>query len=412
MQPEVSGDFGIYRAFRRRYPDARADITNDVGAEWVRYASRYEVLLKPELEPDPAVRAQLRLVRAFEGTPRPLLMGVYDDYTQGRIDQAMTIATFESLQAMFIRRALVDLDRDIRTVGGLCRELRASGYPLTKLVHLTPMDAQVRLALTHTGLPNAGYVLARIQQPHADLRDLQVEHIYPRTPRPDWSSDDGTTRWIDLPIDEQSRYRTLLNTIGNLTLLEARFNAGASNNSFRGKGRYYAQSEVEETRTFAQLAEWNAASIEARTKRLIDRFLTVWSRPSGEPMDVEEDHVRVVDLERRPGGMADPDIFEYALFNTQVWGDVHNVKQLLTRLVRELVVVDRERLKATDNGGIIHSAKRPHTKYSPGRLPGGEYLYLAWATQYLLAAAQEFISAFGLEDQVKVKRAEPAELPL
>ena len=193
-QPDLSGEFGVYGAFRRRYPDPLTDLTGDVRADWLKHAEWYGALLDPTRVEDEEVATQLRLVRAFEGTPRPLLLGIYSDYAEQRIDAAMFIDTLERLQTMLVRRALVGFERDLGTIGRLCRELRERGYPLEGLIRRTPEDPQVRLALSHGSLPHAGYVLTRLQRPEPELTNLQVEHIYPQNPKDAWSGDGGLRR--------------------------------------------------------------------------------------------------------------------------------------------------------------------------------------------------------------------------
>lgn len=119
--------------------------------------------------------------------------------------------------------------------------------------------------------------------------------------------------------------------------------------------------------------------------------------------DESDDLVRVVELELRPARQADPDIFEYAVFKGEVWTDVRNVKTLLSHLARELWAMDPDRLLSTENGKeMVKDAKSPHRRFA--MISEGKFLYMHWATHYLLAAVREFVTAFELEDHVKVKR--------
>lgn len=126
-------------------------------------------------------------------------------------------------------------------------------------------------------------------------------------------------------------------------------------------------------------------------------------------MDEPEDLTRVVDLSIPPIGMADPARFEYDTFRGQQWGDVHDVKTLHWRLAQALDAIDPARLRAATYGDHITATKTPNTRYAPVRLSDGAYLYNHWATKYLLEVVQAWLSAFELDDQVKVKLIEPAE---
>jgi len=393
--PDFSGDFGVFRAFKSRFADPVNDVTSELQSEWRRYADLYRVLLHPRNEDDQEVQRQLRLLHGFGGTPRPFMLAVYDDFRTGRVNRDVVVETFEQLQSLFIRRALVGLERDIPMIGRLCTELRDEGYPVSGLVRRTPEDPATRLALTHGSVPNAGYVLRRLQFDDRTDLDLQIEHIYPQTPKAEWSGD-GSSTWGDLSNEEQARYRTLLNTIGNLTLLESHLNQGASNRSFPKKAPYYGQSDVPETRSLAELSGWDASAIEQRTRSLIEVSLTTWPRPSDTPMSVVDDLIKVVDL-GRPALRGYPQVFEYAEFDGALWGEVHTSKQLLVHLVDELCRQDFASLKATEYGGrLIADSRQPRKSYE--RLGNGFWLYTGWAHQYLLEVAQSLLTELGHED--------------
>jgi hypothetical protein len=406
-QPDLTGEFGVYQAFRRRYPDPRSDLTGEVRADWVRHAALYGVLLDPSREADSAVQEQLRLLRSFEGTPRPLLLGMYAAYREGQIDSRTAVRTLAQVQTMLVRRALVNLDRDLAMVGRLCRELRAGGFPLQGLLRLTPEDPQVRLALAHGSLPHSGYVLARLQRPARELEDLQVEHIYPQNPRSEWSGDGGATTWGHLTTEEQAEYRTVLNTIGNLTLLETPLNQGAGNRAFRDKAdKYYSRSQVAGTRELQNLTRWDYPDIKTRTQSLTAEFVKVWPRPSETPMDEDYDLVRVVDLPRQ-GVRGYPQMFDHAVFDGAVWGDVKTAKDLLVKIADELWKRDPERLRQSPHGWFFREKREPRERQVP--LSSGMFLYTGWANQYLLEVAQEFISLFDLDDVAKVRMASPID---
>ena len=403
-QPDFTGDFGIYRAFRQHFPDPIGGLTTDLKSQWKRMAAQYGVLLRPTTEPDPQVSEQLDLLRAFEGAPRPLLLLLYGEYTEKQCDKQALVETLELVQSLFMRRALVGLPRDIGLAGSLCRETRSDRSGLNdSLIRRTPQDAAVRLALTHSALPLAGYVLRRLQRP-ASAIGLQVEHIYPQTPRADWSG--GGVQWGALSNDEQAQFRTLLNTIGNLTLLESHLNAGAGNRSFRRKTDYYAKSEVVDTRALAQLNAWGAKDIAHRTESLIEQFMTTWPRPNDVAMDEPEELTRVVDLVVPHTSNADPKRFEYAVFKGELWGDVHNIKTLHWRIVQALDRLDARRLRAAEYGNHVVPAKAPR---HVGPLDDGSSVYQGWWPSYLLPVAQSWITAFELDDEVMVRLVEVPE---
>ncbi|KGN29774.1 hypothetical protein N802_11365 [Knoellia sinensis KCTC 19936] len=400
---DLTGDFAIYRNFRERFPDPRRDITLPLREEWLRLAGHYRLLLTPGEEPDPDIRHELTGIGWFEGTPRPLLLGMYDDYSRGRVGKDGFVAELQRLQTMFLRRAVVNLDRDIRMIGTMCREIK-DGYPLEGIVRRTPEDGHVRVELKHGRVPHAGYVLRRMQDVSAVGEPLDIEHIYPQAPRSEWSSGDGV-RWGDLDPDKQGEYRAVLNTLGNLTLLEASLNRGASNRPFADKKPFYELSRIAEVKdVLSTRATWDANAIRERNSELTERFLRIWPRWSDAPMEAAENLVRVVDLPR-DAKRGYPGMFEYVAFGDQIWGDVHTSKELLVRVANELRSVDPSLADQTEYAALFTSEKKPRQSFLT--LNDGTYLYVGWAHQYLLNAAQQFIEAMRMADEARVKLSLP-----
>ena len=104
----------------------------------------------------------------------------------------------------------------------------------------------VRNALKYRALPHAGYVLQRLET--ASLKgleleletarlkglELEIEHIFPQSPTDTWSGD-GQREWASFTEEERARHRAMLQTLGNLALLEQPLNAGATNKPFPKK---------------------------------------------------------------------------------------------------------------------------------------------------------------------------------
>ena len=398
--PDFSGDFGIYKAFKEQFPYPIVDVTPDCAAEWRRYAECYRAILDPGVEPDDLVSKQLHLLQTFGGTPRPLILAVYDDYRTDKVDRDTVVETFEQLQTLLIRRSLVGGARDLQRIGRLCRELAANGYPIVDIVEQTPEDAITTRTLKHAPLPHITYALRRMLFDDRTDLDLQIEHIYPQTPNVDWSGDGGETEWGGLTNDEQAKYRAILNTIGNLALLEASLNQGAGNGSFAAKASYYRQSAVPDTKALANKARWDADAIEKRTGELTERFLAVWPRRSDAPTSEEDGLQRVIDLPR-PDLRGYPEVFEYADLNGNPWDSVHTSKQLFVRLVDELCSIDEAKFEASEFGRFVVTDRKPHQSYE--KLANGKWLYTGLWHQYMLEAAQSLVAEFGLESQLRVK---------
>lgn len=404
--PDFAGDFGIYRAFKERFPNPKDDVTPELSAEWRRYAESYRAILDPDVEPDHSVSKQLRLLQTFAGTPRPLILAVYDDYRANRVDRATVVETFEQLQTLLIRRSLVGGARDLQRIAKLCRKLADDGYPIVGIIEQTPSDAITSRTLKYAPLPHLTYALRRMQFDDRPDLDLQIEHIYPQEPGPTWSGDGGATEWRSLTSDEQARYRSLLHTLGNLTLLEASLNQGAGNRPFAAKAPYYRESDVPETQALADMVVWDADCIEHRTAQLTERFFAVWPRRSDAPASEDDGLERVIDLPR-PDLRGYPEVFDYAEFDGEPWDSVRTSKQLVVRLVDHLCAVDEARLEASAYGRFIVTERTPHVSYE--KLANGKWFYTGLWHQYLLEVAQSLVVEFGLEDLLRVKLAPELE---
>ena len=223
------------------------------------------------------------------------------DYQEGKIDRNVLLETLEHLQSLFLRKMIVGETRD-HLIAQLCRKRTQYGYPIREMVRRAPSDERIRSALKHQPLPHAGYVLQRLEPGvPPSLLGLEIEHIFPQGPTSAWSGD-GVDHWGTLNEEGRARYRELLNTIGNLALLEQPLNAGASNKSFGDKKSYYEQSKIGSIRALASPdAVWNVKAIEQRTEDLTTRFLQIWRRPRDVESEGPDYLVPILDAQKKFG---------------------------------------------------------------------------------------------------------------
>ena len=242
---EFAGEHGVYGVFKKEFPRLTADSLTRDAAEWKELSEVYRILLAPALAGDGEIAAQLAYVNVFGSAMYPLVMAVYRDYQLRAIDRDVLLETLERLQSLFLRKMVVGESRD-HLAAQLCRRLKKSGYPIREIVRRTPSDERVRNALKYQALPHAGYVLQRLEtaglkglkreRETARLKGLalEIEHIFPQSPTDGWSGD-GQREWASFTEEERARHRALLQTLGNLALLEQPLNAGASNKPFQKK---------------------------------------------------------------------------------------------------------------------------------------------------------------------------------
>ena len=398
---EFRGEHGVYDVFKKEFPRPTFESLTMHAAEWKTYSEVYRLLLDPDLPDlvaDEEVRRQLGYVNTFGTAMYPLLLWVYRDYQLEEIDRSVLLEILEQLQSLYLRKMVVGASRD-HLAAQLCRKRRQYGYPINAIVRRTPSDERVRLALKYRALPHAGYVLQRLEGP-ANLKGLEIEHIFPQFPTDTWSAD-GTREWDNLSEVERAKYREILPTIGNLTLLEQPLNAAASNKPFQNKKYYYEQSKVPSVEALLKEPAWDLQTIEKRTKDLTDTFLKIWKRPSPDT-DTEPDveHlVPILDVQRKPGYYKGwKTEFEYVTFQDQIW-DVQNAKDLLLRVHRELWYTRRDDVLAHSH--VISKKTSPETFDIP--LGNSYYLYAGLFPQWALEETQRVLDELDLADHVIVK---------
>lgn len=149
----ANGEHGVYSAFRQSFPRVDVDHLQADAAEWRHYAEIYGTLLDPSREQDPEIARQLRHVNTFGRSSYPLVMSAYSDHLRGVIDRAELIETLEWLQALFLRRALVNLPAE-RLVARLCRARRDGRDALARaFARITPSDERVSAVVKYSELP-------------------------------------------------------------------------------------------------------------------------------------------------------------------------------------------------------------------------------------------------------------------
>jgi uncharacterized protein with ParB-like and HNH nuclease domain len=115
----------------------------------------------------------------------------------------------------------------------------------------------------------ARYILREIEGSRRTTEELEValpprvhvEHVYPQTPRPG-------EKWAE--------HSSVINRVGNLTLLSRRLNTTIKNAPFLEKKPSYAQSEIYITRDLTQFDDWSPARIAERQTALTRDVATIW----------------------------------------------------------------------------------------------------------------------------------------
>ncbi|WP_336642844.1 DUF262 domain-containing protein [Microbacterium sp. MMO-113] len=397
----ANGEHGVYSAFRRSFP--RVDVAHlQADAEtWRHYAEIYGILLDPTKEQDPEVARQLRYVNTFGRSSYPLVMSAYSDHARGRIDRGQLLETLEWLQAMFLRRALVNLPAE-RLIARLCRARRDGHDALARAIaRITPSDERVSAVLKYSELPYPAYVLGRLEGVD-DVDGFDVEHIVPAVPGDAWSGD-GVRPWSEYSEDEQNSHRALAPTLGNLTLLEQGLTERVFGASFPVKrDEAYARSAVPATRALAAQESWGTAAITARTVGLTADLVRVWARPALPEID-DDGLTPILDAVRRRGWPAGWEReFDYVEYRGERW-EVYDVKHLFNRVFRRAWTDTTEAALAycATHGGPIYRDKAWKGQWDD--LDDTHFLYMGWDSNYMMTAVQGVLDESGIAAEVFVK---------
>lgn len=107
-------------------------------------------------------------------------------------------------------------------------------------------------------------------------QNVHIEHIMPlkihtkkciRKYGGDWQA------YLGSDAEKHSEY---VQKIGNLTLLAAELNVGASNNPFEAKKTFYEKSEIKITKELCNLDDWRIQQIEERSDQFAKDALKIW----------------------------------------------------------------------------------------------------------------------------------------
>ncbi|MGL3150584.1 DUF262 domain-containing protein [Microbacterium sp. A82] len=396
----AAGEHGVYSAFRQSFPRVDVEHLQADAAIWRHYAEIYGILLDPSQETDPVLRQQLEYINTFGKQAYPLALSAYSDRVRGLISRDELVETLEWIQALYLRRALVNLPTE-RLIARLCRARSEGREALMRaLARITPSDERVAAVLKYVELPHAAYVLGRIERV-PDTSAFDIEHIVPLAPGETWSGD-GVRPWSEYTDDEQNSHRALAPTLGNLTLLEQPLTERVFGASYPDKQSTYARSKVSETRDLAQTPAWTTSAISQRTIALTAQLLQIWARP-GLPEIDDDGLTPVLDAVRRRGWPAGWDReFDYIEYRGEHW-EVKDVRALFNRVFRRAWTDDRAAAirYCAAHGGPIYNEMAWKGQWDA--LDDENFLYMGWDSNYMMNAVQGVLEESGIAAEVFVK---------
>ena len=268
-----------------------------------RYAGYFGCIMHPERETNLQVRQALANLRRLNfGITASFLLNLYDDFANGRISAEAMAQALNILENFLLRRFVCAVPTNVlnKVFPALYRQASIDGkFSLDRLkVALAdrgyPSDEEFKNHLVNDRMYGSGdrrdktkFILDRLEQSFghkeaASTAKLTIEHVMPQTLTAPWQE--------ALGADSEEQYEVCLHQLGNLTLTG--YNSELSNTPYATKREHLLKSHVELNRYFAAIPKWDFDAIEARSRDLAQRAVTIWpsfrpqkegvSRPPGE----------------------------------------------------------------------------------------------------------------------------------
>ena len=138
---------------------------------------------------------------------------------------------------------------------------------------LLPPDIEFKQWITGYGsvsVSRAKYLLAMLERSHRQRAGMSLDGL------PDWSSKSVTIEHILAKSKKDDEAASLIDQLGNLTLLEKALNKNLDDRPFDEKRALYANSTFELTKSLASRDSWSSESISQRVTDLAELACIAW----------------------------------------------------------------------------------------------------------------------------------------
>lgn len=281
----------VYQEFKG-YAHTKPEMTiREIVADIYKF-SKYFVNIALEKEPDKELKEICQDINALKvDVAYPLLLELYDDYTDGKLEKTGFIEILRLIESYVFRRAVCGIPTNSlnKTFATFNRELDKENYldsfraalAMKESYRRFPNDNEFKQAMMVKDLYNfrsRNYWLRRLEnherKEKISIDDYTIEHIMPQNENlsEQWERDLGEN-WKDV----HSRY---LHTLGNLTLTG--YNSELSDRPFLEKRNIeggFADSPLRLNKGLGQLTKWDADELKKRAERQAELAAKVWSYP-------------------------------------------------------------------------------------------------------------------------------------
>lgn len=282
---------GVFEAFKSYTMGVPPESFEELLSDITKYANYY-VRISREKEQDPDLRDmfhdinELRVEVAF-----PLLLEVYEDYTQGLITREDFKTILNTVESFVFRRAICGIPTNALNLifANIGKEIDKKNYVESFQVNLLlkdkykrfPNNEEFKSQFTIKDLyhyPRRNYWLRKLEnfqhKERINVEEYTIEHIMPQDEKlsSEWKAELGEN-WKEI-------HNTYLHTLGNLTLTG--YNSEYGKRPFREKRdmeKGFKDSHLRLNDDIAKLEHWNEEEIQNRAQRLADLAVKVWPYP-------------------------------------------------------------------------------------------------------------------------------------
>jgi len=283
----------VYDAFKKysRSPETAAAGVDGLVADIHKYAGYYCAMALDQ-EPDKELAVSFQDIRELKvEVAFPLLLEMYDDYTQGRISKGDFAAAVRLVEAYVFRRAICaiptnSLNKTFATFGRALNKDRYLESFQAQLLTIPsyrrfPSDEEFKRELALRDLynfPRRSYWLRRLEnhgrKERVMVEEYTIEHILPQ-------NENVSTKWREALGQDWRRVKeTWLHTLGNLTLTG--YNSEYSDLPFPQKRDMiggFRESPLRLNESLGTIDVWDENAIQVRGKKLAEQACRVWAPP-------------------------------------------------------------------------------------------------------------------------------------
>ncbi|GAA7200928.1 GmrSD restriction endonuclease domain-containing protein [Helicobacter pylori] len=279
----------VYEAFKR-YQQERGIETEALLQDLQKYCRFFcQIVFKKEDHKD-LNKALSFLVDLERDVIYPLLLELYNDYSDGVLSKQDFIPIIALTESYLCRRAVCGLGANSlnKVFPSFTKKINKDQYlesieahflSLEKTTGKFPKDSEFKnlfITIDFYNLKEKKYFLERLEnfdtKEPVDTQKCNIEHIMPQTLTPEWQRDLGE--------NFQAIHEKYLHTIGNLTLTG--YNQEYSNNFFQEKRDMengFKQSSLKLNQSLKDLESFGEKEIEKRANDLADWALKIWAYP-------------------------------------------------------------------------------------------------------------------------------------